>query len=106
MDEAAVLTLIRETYVTDAISQQVPKEIRREVFCEKVSVSASEWYNAGLKGLKAEFRMTMFAPDYEGEEIAILDGKRYSIYRTYQKKPDEIELYLAKEVGVSNGHQN
>lgn len=102
MDEAAVLTLIREAYETDAISQQIPKDIRREVFCEKVSVSASEWYNAGLKGLKAEYRVTIFAPDYEGEEIAELDGKRYSLYRTYQKKPDEIELYLAKKAGISH----
>lgn len=106
MDEPALLTLIRETYVTDAISQQITKEIQREVFCKKVSVSASEWYNAGLKGLKAEYRVTVFAPDYNGEELAELDGKRYSIYRTYQGKPDEIELYLARKAGVIRECQN
>lgn len=106
MDKSSVLTLIGVTFTQDAIRQQVQTETRREVFCNISSVSASEWFEAGRSGLKPEYRATMFYPDYNGEELAELDGKRYGVYRTYQKRTDEIELYLERKAGVSGGNQN
>ncbi len=100
MDRSHVLTLIRETMTQDAIGQQVPTEVRREVFCDVVSVSAEEFFQAGKIGLRAQFRSTVFAPDYAGEEVAELDGLRYGIYRTYLRRTDEIELYLERKGGI------
>lgn len=45
----------------------------------------------------------MFAFDYNGEDIVEIDGNRYSVYRTYRAKADEIELYLEKKAGSENG---
>lgn len=100
MDKSRVLTLIGVFYAPDAIGQLVPEEIRREVFCNLSSVSASEWFEAGRAGLKAEYRATIFAPDYGGETIAELDGVRYGIYRTYVGRDEALELYLERKAGV------
>ena len=100
MDRSKVLTLIGITYTADSIGQQVPKETRRDVFCNLSSVSASEWFDAGRAGLNAEHPATMFAYDYKGETIAELDGVRYGVYRTYLGKNETIELYLERKAGV------
>lgn len=96
-----MLTLIGTEYTTDDIGQQIPQEIPRDVFCRISSVSASEWLEVGQLGLRAEYRATMFRHDYQGEELAELDGARYGIYRTYETKGDTIELYLEHKAGVS-----
>ena len=112
MDNAAVFTLIAATYTVDAIGQRVPytqsttgdpepTETSRAVYARRIdSVTRDEWATAGQMGFQAEFRITMFLHDYEGETIAELNGKRYGIYRTYHSAPDEIELYLGEKAGV------
>lgn len=100
MDKSNILTLLKTTYGQDAIGQQVPVIIRREVFCSIRSVSASEFYEAGRAGLNAELRADMFFYDYEGEDEAEFEGRKYGIYRTYRPDMDTIELYLERKTGV------
>lgn len=100
MDKSRVLTLIGVTYTADSIGQLIPRETRRDVFCNLSSVSASEWFEAGRAGLNAEHRATMIVYDYGGETIAELDGVRYGIYRTYLGRNETIELYLERKAGV------
>lgn len=100
MDRSNVLTLVSVTYTTDALKQQVPQETTRDVFCNVSSVSAQEFFDAGQAGLKPEWRVTMFEPDYNGETITELNGVRYSVYRTYLGKNETIELYLERKAGV------
>ena len=99
MDRSKVLTLISQSYTQDNIGQQVPTEMRKDVFCNVASVSASEFFDAGQAGFKPEFRATMFVYDYSGESIAELEGARYSVYRTYLGRNETIELYLERKVG-------
>ena len=100
MDRSRVLTLIGVTYTVDEIGQQIPEEHPRDVFCNISSVSASEWFEGGRNGMNPEYRATMFAPDYNGEDVAELDGIRYGIYRTYLGKGETIELYLERKAGI------
>lgn len=100
MDKSKVLTLIGVTYSADSIGQQVPIETPRNIFCNISSVSSSEWFDGGKKGLNPEYRAVMFSPDYNGEQIAELDGVRYGIYRTYLGRNETIELYLERKAGV------
>lgn len=100
MDKSSVLFLVSKSYKTDNLNQQIAVEKKRSVFCNISSVSASEWFEAGRNGVKAEYRATMFAPDYEGEQVAELNGVRYGIYRTYLGRNEEIELYLERKAGV------
>ena len=50
--------------------------------------------------MKAAYCVTVWADEYNGEQTAVLDGVRYSIYRTYQPNTEEIELYLQQKVGT------
>lgn len=101
MTHEGVVTLETPVYDRGPLGQfvQVGTE-SREVFCEIGSITQSEWSAAGQMGLKPEMRITIWADEYGGAEAAVLDGVRYSIYRTYQAGPDKIELYLTRKVGV------
>ena len=99
MDRSRQLSLIQITYSTDSIGQRVASETEKLVFCNVRSVTRAEWVEAGNRGFKPEYQVTMFAPDYSGEGIAKLDGIRYSVYRTYIKQNEEIELYLERRPG-------
>lgn len=100
MDRSNVLALVGVTYTTDALNQKIPQETTRDVFCNISSVSAQEFFDAGQAGLNPEWRVTVFAPDYNGETIAELNGARYGVYRTYLGKNETIELYLERKAGV------
>lgn len=103
MDRSNVITLIKETYTTDAIGQPVAAETTRDVFCNLQSVTRSEFFAAGAKGLFPELVATMFAPDYEDEKVAEITlfgaKKRFGVYRTYFASNDTIELYLERKQG-------
>lgn len=100
MDRSHVAQLIAVTYKQDAIAQQVKAETAREVFCHIASVSAAEFFDAGRSGLRAALKITVFDADYHGESIAVVDGVRYGIYRTYRAKGEQVELYLEEKAGV------
>ena len=82
------------------MGQQVPTETSRNVFCNISSVTAAEWFEAGKAGLKPEYKCTMFAPDYDGEDTVELAGTKYGVYRTYLGRNETIELYLERKAGV------
>ena len=85
MDRSNVMQLITKTYTEDAIAQRIPAETTRNVFCSIASVSASEWFEAGRAGMQAALKVTMFAPDYQGEQIAVVDGGTACTVLTAQK---------------------
>ena len=100
MDWPRVITLVGVSYIEDSIGQRVPQEAPRNVFCDIASVSASEWFEGGKAGLNPTYRAVVFAPDYQGEQIAELDGVRYGIYRTFLGRGDTIELYMERKAGI------
>lgn len=100
MDKSRVLILIAESYQEDSIGQQVPQEERREVFCNITGVSSAEFFEAGRAGIRPEYRVTVFAFDYNGETVVELDGVRYGVYRTYLRPDEDIELYLERKAGL------
>lgn len=100
MDRSTQIYLISVTYTTDALKQRVPTEHRRAVFAAMQSVTMEEWTQAGQLGLSPEFRAVVFAPEYNGEEIVEVKGKRFSVYRTYQGKNENLELYLGRKAGT------
>lgn len=99
MKIADVITLLPSGYAPDAIGQMIPSTQGRDVMCEMESVSASEFFAGGQIGLKPEWRATVFAGDYNGENAAVYKGEYYSIYRTYRADLDRVELYMEKRHG-------
>lgn len=102
MDRSNVISLIREEKTKNELGVYTTQRIRREVFCNVSSVTASEFFEGGRSGLNPQFRMTMFVGDYDGEELLEYNGEAFSIYRTYLKTTDTIELYVERK-GGSNG---
>ena len=107
MDRSTVIYLITQTYTEDAYGVLQPAKTKRKVYANVTSVSAAEWYEGGRSGLNPEYRVRMFAPDYQGEPIVEYNGDEYAVYRHYQARTDVIELYLEKRKGrAENGNQD
>ena len=101
MTRECIVTLVVPTYGRDALNQLVKTGTEQiPVYCQIESVSQSEWSAAGINGLKAEYKVTVWADEYRNAVSAILDEVRYSIYRTFQRSEDMIELYLTRKAGV------
>lgn len=101
MTRECIVTLEVPTYGRDALNQLVKTGTEQiPVYCQIESVSQSEWSAAGINGLKAEYKVTVWADEYRNAVSAILDEVRYSIYRTFQSSEDMIELYLTRKAGV------
>lgn len=99
MSRSDVCTLITETITQDKYGIPQTTQVERQVFCEVSSVTQREWYEGGRMGLNPEYRMTMFAYDYEGEKLLKYNGIIYTIYRTYITDNDQIELYVQRREG-------
>lgn len=101
MDKNEILTLEKTTYSTDSLEQLIPVSTEtRKVFCSVKSASRAEWSAAAHRDLKPAYCITIWADEYCGEVTAIYEGERYSIYRTYRRNHEEIELYLEQRVGA------
>jgi SPP1 family predicted phage head-tail adaptor len=75
------------------------EDFSRQVFCEKKSVSSDEFFKAGQNGLKAKYVFIVHLQDYQ-EEIKVKYGNNiYSIYRTYERKDEKVELYCEVKAG-------
>ena len=102
MDRSAVAQLISESYTVDDYGVTQVAETAKTIYCQVNSVSMSEWFEGGRNGLNPELRIVMNSLDYSGEKIFKLNGTRYTVYRTYQTKNDNIELYVQREEGPGN----
>lgn len=110
MDRSNVAYLIGATYTVDSIGQRTKTESYKKVYCNIRSVSGSEWFAGGQNGINPQYQVTMFKYDYNGElEVNIggsivnnvlTGGQRYAVYRTYEGRNDNIELYLERKAGV------
>ncbi|MBQ3329994.1 MAG: hypothetical protein IJG87_02320 [Ruminococcus sp.] len=106
MDRSTLFYLVENEATQNANGEFVAGDTTRAVFGDVRSVSRAEFFAAGAEGLRPEYQVSMFAPDYEGEKLARLEigGTMYqfAIYRTYFDGNNEtVELYLGDRVGVS-----
>ena len=99
MDRSAEITLLAKTRQKNAIGVYEETITERTVYGQVGSVSASEFFAGGQAGFKPEYRVTMFAPDYEGEDSCRIGDETFTIYRTYIARTDVIELYLERRAG-------
>ena len=79
----------------------VPQETTSEktIFARVESVSAAEFFNAGQNGLKPDYRFLVNAWEYSDEPEAVFQDKVYSVYRTYRRSLDLMELYVERKAG-------
>lgn len=100
------LYLLSTTYTANQYGVPVATQEKHEVFCDRESVSRSEFFNAGRNGLNPQFMFRIFKGDYQGETVCQYDGLTYSIYRTYETDDDYIELYVERKGGTNGQEDN
>lgn len=101
MNMQDVITLRRVGITVDEYGVPQNEVTETDVYARVESVSASEFFDAGQNGLKPEYRFTVSAWEYGDEEELSYNGRLYSIYRTYRRSLDLIELYAERKVGVN-----
>lgn len=93
-----ILTAPSDEFVT-LVWRTDAGEDRRDIYGTVESVGANEYFNAAQIGLKPEYRVTVWADEYEGEPFVVLCGRRYTVYRTYLNPAGKVELYLTAKAG-------
>ena len=88
----------------DQINQIIEKQrTTASVFAEVLSVSQSEFFEGGRLGFQPELKIVMYDFEYNDEKIVRVNGKLYSVYRTYYViGSDRVELYLEERGGTKD----
>lgn len=75
-------------------------EIEKEVFATVESVTQNEFFSAAQSGFRSEYKITLWASDYNNQDTVILPFSplQYSIYRRYYRNDEKVELYLSDRV--------
>lgn len=101
-----LLFLIRQTQdkdtsgniITDEYGDPITREVSRQVFCGIRSIGQKEFYQAHANGLKPEIKFVLADYlDYENEMLAVHNGQRYRVLRTY-RVGNELEIVCYREV--------
>mgnify|MGYP001143288736 CR=1 FL=1 len=83
-----------------SVGSSADEDVRTAVFAEVDPVGRDEYEAAGQQGMKAEYKFTVWAAEYDEQEEVEYNGRRLSIYRTYgARSDDKIELYAAERAG-------
>ncbi len=83
-----------------SVGSSADEDVRTAVFAEVDPVGRDEYEAAGQQGMKAEYKFTVWAAEYDGQEEVEYNGRRLSIYRTYgARSDDKTELYAAERAG-------
>lgn len=90
------LILIEKSFIEDEVCNQVPIEIKTDVYCGLKSIGRSEFYTAASNGLKPELIFVIHNCEYNGEIELEFENKRYKVIRTYTADFEEIELTCKK----------
>lgn len=100
MDRSEVIYLVSYNQVQDDLGVWYKVPEKKQVYCDVMSVSQTEWYEGSRNGLNPSLRFTVFRYDYEGEESLEYNLKQYHIYRTYVDRDETIDLYCEEIKGV------
>lgn len=99
MNFGDVVGLISTEHRLDEIGNDLPVEALREAFADVRSVSQTEALRAGQAGLSPALKVIVRRCDYQDERYVEVDGRRYTVYRTYCVG-DSVELYLERKAGT------
>ena len=76
----------------------------KEVYCDVKSITQTEWFNAGRNGIEhPAFVFIINRNEYDGEEAVLFNGQQYGVYRTYEAKNENLELYCEAKGGLHVG---
>ncbi|WP_286316173.1 phage head closure protein [Romboutsia ilealis] len=93
-----VIELIDIISKVDENGFEINEEIKTEVFANKKSISASEFYESQKLGYKLSVMFEIRVSDFDEHEFILYENKKYKIERTYQKNTEILEIVCSKVV--------
>jgi SPP1 family predicted phage head-tail adaptor len=82
----------------DKLKQNITEEVKTKLLCRKRSITRSEFYQANQAGLRPSLVVDIHSFEYENQELAEFDGKRYRIIKTYPIDLEILELTLMEKL--------
>lgn len=101
MDRSDVINLIEQTKYQDQNGVWRTTKTSKQVYCQVQSITQSEFFEGGRNGLNPTLRFDVFFGDYNDETIVEYHENTYSVYRTYLRKDDRLELYCERKGGTN-----
>lgn len=91
------ITLITKTITgQDELKQNLVEETETKLLCRRKSVTRSEFYQANQAGLRPSLVVDIRSFEYNDEELAEFEGKRYKVLKTYPVDLEVLELTLTE----------
>ena len=69
------------------------------------SAGYSEFYKAAQAGFQVELKVDVYTEEYEGQQAAELNGKRYRVLKTYVNKSGEITELTLSDLPVEESEE-
>ena len=93
------ITLI-ENKITgkDKLKQNIIEEVKTVLLCRKKSVTRSEFYQANQAGIRPSLVVDIHSFEYDNQELAEFEGKRYRIPKTYPVDLETLELTMTEKL--------
>lgn len=96
-----IISLISVTITEDEYANQIETEAEREVFANKYSVSATEFYNAAATGLRPSKKFQIYSFEYNDESKLKHDNIIYQIIGV-DERGDKTIITCQKVIGNGN----
>ncbi|MDG3195956.1 phage head closure protein [Streptococcus suis] len=93
------ITLIAKSITgKDKLKQNITEEVKTVLLCRKKSITRSEFYQANQAGIRPSLVVDIHSFEYDNQELAEFEGKRYRILKTYPVDLETLELTLTEKL--------
>lgn len=89
-----IILIARKVTGKDKLKQDITEEVKTTLLCRKKSITRSEFYQARQAGMRPSLILNIHSFEYENQEFAEFEGRRYRIEKTYQIDAKTLELML------------
>ena len=93
------ITLIAKKIIgKDKLKQNITEEVETKLLCRKRSITRSEFYQANQAGIRPSLVVDIHSFEYDNQELAEFEGKRYRILKTYPVDLETLELTMTEKL--------
>ncbi|HEM2575423.1 TPA: phage head closure protein [Streptococcus suis] len=82
----------------DKLKQNITEEVKTVLLCRKKSITRSEFYQANQTGIRPSLVVDIHSFEYDNQELAEFEGKRYHILKTYPVDLETLELTMTEKL--------
>lgn len=99
MNPIVKFELISETTSKDSTAQTISTQTSSDCIGKLRSIYEREFFQAAEAGIRPECVIETSAFNYHGERFVKVNQDLLTVYRTFKKGTDKIELYIGERVG-------